>query len=191
MFDFKSVARPRVEERVPSASGPQPYAAAGPVCSEGRPSARRGPGFEIQGPQCAFETSMFMCPAVHMSTRNLLRSSSTHEPSDPPFRVVSSVRPPSGFIGLVRSSSRREARGVLPLGRSRQTAPCRTQGIASSFKVPLDSGGAAAGRPSQWSSKPQRYPAAAVAASSGELPPSHRSTKLAPTPVTPRGLFWW
>jgi len=63
--------------------------AAGPVVSVGRPSARRGPGLEIQGPQCAFETSMFMCPAVHMSTRNLLRSSSTHEPSDPPFRVVS------------------------------------------------------------------------------------------------------
>lgn len=56
-----------------------------------RPSARRGPGLEIQGPQCAFEMSMFMCPAVHMSTRNLLRSSSTHEPSDPPFRVVKSI----------------------------------------------------------------------------------------------------
>lgn len=53
---------------------------------------------------------MFMCPAVHMSTRNLLRSSSTHEPSDPPFRVVSSVRPLSGCIGLVRSSSRLGAR---------------------------------------------------------------------------------
>ena len=42
----------------------------------------------IQRPQCAFELSMFMCPAVHKLTRNLLRSSSTHEPSDPPFRVV-------------------------------------------------------------------------------------------------------
>lgn len=42
----------------------------------------------IQGPQYAFELSMFMCPAVHKLTRNLLRSSSTHEPSDPPFRVV-------------------------------------------------------------------------------------------------------
>lgn len=39
-------------------------------------------------PQCAFEMSMFMCPAVHMSTRSLLRPSSTHEPSDPPFWVV-------------------------------------------------------------------------------------------------------
>lgn len=42
----------------------------------------------IQGPQCAFETSMFMCPAVHTSTRSWLRSSSIHEPSDPPFRII-------------------------------------------------------------------------------------------------------
>lgn len=45
-------------------------------------------GNSIRGPQCAFEMSMFMCPAVHKLTRNLLRSSSTHEPSDPPFRVI-------------------------------------------------------------------------------------------------------
>jgi hypothetical protein len=43
---------------------------------------------KIRNPQCAFEMSMFMCPAVHMSARNLQRPSSTHEPSDPPFRVV-------------------------------------------------------------------------------------------------------
>lgn len=125
---FKSVARPdRVgRARVPSSSGPQPYAA-GPVVSEGRPSARRGPGLEIQGPQCAFETSMFMCPAVHMSTRNLLRSSSTHEPSDPPFRVVCFIRHPRGSIGQVRAlpRGRQWARDVRPLGRSRQTAPHR------------------------------------------------------------------
>lgn len=43
------------------------------------------------GPQCAFEMSMLMCPAVHTTTRSLLRLSSTHEPSDPPLRVVISV----------------------------------------------------------------------------------------------------
>ena len=32
---------------------------------------------------------MFICPAVNISTRNLLPSSSTHQPSDSPFRVVS------------------------------------------------------------------------------------------------------
>lgn len=48
-------------------------------------------GIESPGPQCAFETSMFMCPAVHTTTRILLRPSSTHEPSDPPFRVVCSL----------------------------------------------------------------------------------------------------
>ena len=29
-----------------------------------------------------------MCPAIHISSRSWLRSSSTHEPSDPPLRVV-------------------------------------------------------------------------------------------------------
>lgn len=37
--------------------------------------------------QYAFNMSMIVCPAVHMVTRSLLRSSSTHEPSDPPFKV--------------------------------------------------------------------------------------------------------
>ena len=33
-----------------------------------------------------------MCPAIHISSRSWLRSSSTHEPSDPPPKVVSSFR---------------------------------------------------------------------------------------------------
>lgn len=42
----------------------------------------------IPGPQCAFKMSMFMCPAVYMATRILLRLSSTYEPSDPPLGVI-------------------------------------------------------------------------------------------------------
>lgn len=56
-------------------------------------------GIESPGPQCAFETSMFMCPAVHTTTRILLRPSSTHEPSDPPFRVVFLFRSASFYTG--------------------------------------------------------------------------------------------
>ena len=29
-----------------------------------------------------------MCPAIHINSRSWLRSSSTHEPSDPPPRVI-------------------------------------------------------------------------------------------------------
>ena len=29
-----------------------------------------------------------MCPAIHITSRSWLRSSSTHEPSDPPLRVM-------------------------------------------------------------------------------------------------------
>ena len=32
-----------------------------------------------------------MCPAIHITSRSWLRSSSTHEPSDPPLRVVCHV----------------------------------------------------------------------------------------------------
>ena len=32
-----------------------------------------------------------MCPAIHITSRSWLRSSSTHEPSDPPLRVVVSL----------------------------------------------------------------------------------------------------
>lgn len=32
-----------------------------------------------------------MCPAIHITSRSWLRSSSTHEPSDPPPRVVSRI----------------------------------------------------------------------------------------------------
>jgi hypothetical protein len=63
---------------------------------------------EIRKPQCAFEMSMFMCPAVHMSTRSLQRPSSTHEPSDPPFRVVI-----SSFSPLQRSEDARRATHLL------------------------------------------------------------------------------
>lgn len=58
---------------------------------------------KIRKPQCAFEMSMFMCPAVHMSTRSLQRPSSTHEPSDPPFRVVI-----ASFSPLQRSRGTRD-----------------------------------------------------------------------------------
>lgn len=32
-----------------------------------------------------------MCPAIHINSRSWLRSSSTHEPSDPPLRVIFSL----------------------------------------------------------------------------------------------------
>jgi hypothetical protein len=63
----------------------------------------------IRNPQCAFEVSMFMCPAVHMSTRSLRRSSSTHVPSDPPFGVVLAIARP---LSRRRLSLRPQARGT-------------------------------------------------------------------------------
>lgn len=43
-----------------------------------------------------------MCPAIHINSRSWLRSSSTHEPSDPPLRVISFLAPSraGSLIGL-------------------------------------------------------------------------------------------
>ena len=119
------VAPPRRCARVPSVSGQQLLTAYGPVITEGRPSASIGRGMKIQGPQCAFETSMFMCPTGHMSTLNLLRSSSTHEPSG---RTLSDV---SSFIKSSSSSSPDRSDPLSPLERRRATprkdTPARCQ----------------------------------------------------------------
>ena len=39
-----------------------------------------------------------MCPAIHINSRSWLRSSSTHEPSDPPLRVVSRCKRSNDFV---------------------------------------------------------------------------------------------
>ena len=51
------------------------------------PSDRCGSG-KTPLPQCAFKVSMFNVSAIHINSRSWLRSSSTHEPSDPPLRIV-------------------------------------------------------------------------------------------------------
>lgn len=54
------------------------------------PSDRCGSG-KNPLPQCAFKVSMFNVSAIHINSRSWLRSSSTHEPSDPPLRIVDLV----------------------------------------------------------------------------------------------------
>ena len=56
-----------------------------------------------------------MCPAIHINSRSWLRSSSTHEPSDPPLRVVfcsreaivSPLRPGNGRTSDGRDESQK------------------------------------------------------------------------------------
>lgn len=45
-----------------------------------------------------------MCPAIHINSRSWLRSSSTHEPSDPPLRVVIFVFSDIAARSLARAS---------------------------------------------------------------------------------------
>lgn len=58
------------------------------ICTLYSPTHTHNMRNQMYKAQYAFNMSMIMCPAVHMATRSLLRSSSTHEPSDPLSRVM-------------------------------------------------------------------------------------------------------
>ena len=61
-----------------------------------------------------------MCPAIHINSRSWLRSSSTHEPSDPPLRVVISLS-----CSIIRRSAS-STRATVPVDvATTQTARCR------------------------------------------------------------------
>ena len=61
-----------------------------------------------------------MCPAIHINSRSWLRSSSTHEPSDPPLRVVS-LRQYGEVKGL--RAAARNRRGQSPGERKPNPKP--------------------------------------------------------------------
>ena len=52
-----------------------------------RPSDGRGPGW-TRGRHVRSRCRCSLCSAIHINSRSWLRSSSTHEPSDPPLKVV-------------------------------------------------------------------------------------------------------
>lgn len=55
-----------------------------------------------------------MCPAIHINSRSWLRSSSTHEPSDPPLRVVKPPPKQRRFRSRRREAQEAgESRGTL------------------------------------------------------------------------------
>ena len=94
-----------------------------------------------------------MCPAIHISSRSWLRSSSTHEPSDPPLRIVlfilysvkkkkRSVNPPFSFQPsplFKRKNKKQEAAGsgrtLLP------SKPRDHRGPPARPKFPADANG--------------------------------------------------
>lgn len=77
---------------------------------QNRPSDGRGPG-SARGRHVRSRCRCSMCPAIHINSRSWLRSSSTHEPSDPPLRVVfahtrACVRSADATEATIRSSVR-------------------------------------------------------------------------------------
>lgn len=81
-----------------------------------------------------------MCPAIHISSRSWLRSSSTREPSDPPLRVVSQLlyrsrRKPPATTTIDGRSFRRRLLYCGPYGKRKKTiASGRPNGERRLFK---------------------------------------------------------
>ena len=67
-----------------------------------------------------------MCPAIHINSRSWLRSSSTHEPSDPPPRVLIKVSKTSR--GRLRIVSRSSLRTDMRPGPTKGTGRPATRG---------------------------------------------------------------
>ena len=64
---------------------PETYSSVNDPEPDGAPGVTRGRNMRSRC-QCS------MCPAIHINSRSWLRSSSTHEPSDPPLRVVTLIK---------------------------------------------------------------------------------------------------
>ena len=82
-----------------------------------RPSDGRGPG-SARARNVRSRCRCSMCPAIHITSRSWLRSSSTREPSDPPLRVVF-ARPRRSQLSrrarrLCGFFTQRSARGARP-----------------------------------------------------------------------------
>ena len=90
------------------------------------PSDRCGSG-KTPLPQCAFKVSMFNVSAIHINSRSWLRSSSTHEPSDPPLRIVNL----GGHIFRRFKGVRAERRAQVPR-RCERANPYQVHGTAAS-----------------------------------------------------------
>ena len=61
-----------------------------------------------------------MCPAIHINSRSWLRSSSTHEPSDPPLRAVFSSLDEGSTARPRQRKDRPPGAGESPLPESRK-----------------------------------------------------------------------
>ena len=100
-----------------------------------------------------------MSPAIHINSRSWLRSSSTHEPSDPPLRVISRPKPKGS--DTLPGQRLRQATRVQRLPEGRPTFPVK---VCDSSKK---KGGLARAAPGLW--EPQRSLDLAQHA-----PPGHR-----------------
>ena len=137
-----------------------------------------------------------MCPAIHISSRSWLRSSSTHEPSDPPLRIVlfilysvkkkkRSVNPPFSFQPsplFKRKNKKQEAAGsgrtLLP------SKPRDHRGPPARPKFPADANGLLPSDTQHRQSTQAEKPAS-------RAEPTGPDRSALPVPTTTTGKRWW
>lgn len=66
-----------------------------------------------------------MCPAIHITSRSWLRSSSTHEPSDPPLRVLSRSSLKDTRRRHAETGERRHGKSTVVIRRKTKTTSTR------------------------------------------------------------------
>lgn len=134
-----------------------------------------------------------MCPAIHISSRSWLRSSSTHEPSDPPPKVVSvsfvfprgapaEVPTRRGFCAGGPAADRRRPREVL----SQETVNATCNGKKDDPGRPPEEEGAGLFEPSREGESP-RIPLPPPDAPPAASPPARTGRRRRRRPGVPAG----
>lgn len=99
-----------------------------------RPSDRRGSG-NTRSRNMRSRCRCSMCPAIHINSRSWLRSSSTHEPSDPPRRVISS---PETLVSWSPRGRATTGRGFPPSVARRSRTSARRASRSGALRSTID-----------------------------------------------------
>ena len=136
-----------------------------------------------------------MCPAIHISSRSWLRSSSTHEPSDPPLRIVlfilysvkkkkRSVNPPFSFqpSPLFKRKNKKTRSG----GERQDTPAIKTEGPPRS---PCST--EVSGRCQRVTPLRHATPTEHAGGEASRAEPTGPDRSALPVPTTTTGKRWW
>lgn len=142
-----------MDPRKPKASPRSPSGRRRPVSLRKRAFSKGDDCFRLADPQTGVASGWTrgrhmrsrcrcsMCSAIHINSRSWLRSSSTHEPSDPPLKVVRQVlhlptspHYPAGEVWPLSNSKQHVLRSVKGKNESGRAAGRHNRELADLFK---------------------------------------------------------